>query len=175
KPIQLVTVTKTSTTTGKIRISWNPAYDVNIKGYGVYRSDDGFSWKRIRQVDSGTAITDSGLNTYRQSYYYKIQPYDSCGNFGDYSPYHQSIQLKAQAKNSYDQLNWNPYQGWGVKQYMIYRDGKKIGAVGKDTLNFKDTLVYCDTIYKYTVVASDDQDETVFSMSNTDSVRAFDH
>ena len=116
--------------------------DVSIEGYDVLRSDDGITWFLAGQVYGVTSMVDSGLNTYRQSYYYKIQPFDSCGNFGNNSAYHQTIQLKVQADNGYDQLNWNPYLGWPVKHYIIYQDGKQGGhcAAKATPLNYSDSL-----------------------------------
>jgi len=175
RPIKSVSVTRTGSLTGNISVSWNPAKDVNLKGYNIFRSNDGFSWFLIKEVYGDTTMVDSGLNTYGQSYYYKIQPFDSCGNLGNYSLVHESIRLKVQAQNSYNQLNWNGYQGWRVEKYIIYRDGKIFGSTAKDSFHFNDTLVYCGIEYQYKVVGIDSLDSTIISFSNTDSARAFDH
>jgi len=174
--VQRATVNKTSTTKGKINISWNPSPSKNIEFYNVYRSVDGKNWNEVSHWNPNLNLTDSDFNTYSQSYYYKIETVDSCGNIGSFSGVHRTVYLKASAGNSQNNLDWNAYQGWNVKNYLVFKNGTLLATLPGNILNYNDTLVFCDTMYKYTIKAiCDTTTDTLFSASNTDSARAFDH
>src|SRR6185437_7490821 len=181
KPIQVATVSQTGITNGQVLLYWSPAIDSNIEGYNIYRSSDGLVWDLIGKSGPKTfrgllEMVDMGLNTYGQPYYYRIQPFDSCGNIGDYASFHETIHLKVTAQNGYNQINWNAYVGWKIKEYVLTRNGRFLASVGKDTLSFKDTLVYCDSMYNYRIVGIQDTTHQILGLaSNTDSARAFDH
>jgi len=174
-PIVLATVTKGGITDGRIKLSWNGATDKNLSGYNVYRSLDGFYWSLVIGHWPGTSLIDSGLDTYDQSYYYKIQPVDSCGNLGPFTIYHQTIHLIASSENGFNQLSWNGYVGWPVKKYLLYRDGIQIDTFSNTTFAFKDSAIICHTIYQYLIKAIDSVNDTIISASNTDSARASNH
>jgi len=176
KPIQRATVLKTGVINGKVNISWNASPAKNIEHYKIYRSIDGNNWTEISQVFRRLEMTDSGLNTYGQAYYYKIQPIDSCGNIGDFSQVHKTIQLKASPGNSFNSLIWNRYEGWNVKKYLVIRNANLLTTLSGNLLTYRDTLVFCDSVYHYIIKAvCDTSTDTLFSASNTDSARAFDH
>jgi gliding motility-associated-like protein len=159
-----------------VSLSWAASPARNILGYDIYRSADGLTWKLLAHAYTGLSLTDTALNTYGQSYYYKIQPVDSCGNLGLFTNIHKTIRVKATAGNQQVKLDWNAYKGWKVKKYLVYRDGKLIRAVGKDTITVDDTLVICSRMYSYMIKAvCDTLSDTLMAASNTDSVRAFDH
>jgi len=176
KPIQRATVIKTSTTKGKVNVSWNRSPSKNIEFYNVYRSEDGKNWTEVSHLNPRLNLTDSGFNTYSQPYYYKIQPVDSCGNLGQFSIIHKTINLKARPGNSQNNLSWNKYEGWNVKQYLVIKNGTLLATLPNTALAYSDTLVLCGTVYNYVVKAvCDTTADTLFSASNTDSARAFDH
>jgi len=184
KPIVVATVIKTGVSDGKIQLNWNAATDNNLLGYNVYRSVDGLYWSLIIGHWPGTSLIDSGLDTYDQSYYYKIQPVDSCGNLGPFTIYHETIHLKASASTDstssatgrgYIQLSWNGYAGWPVKKYLLYRDGVLIDSFTNNQLAYKDSSIICHTIYQYLIKAIDSVNDTIISASNTDSARAANH
>jgi len=175
KPIIVATVTKTGITDGRILLSWNAATDNNLEGYNIYRNGNGIGWILIRQQYVGTSLTDTGLDTYDQSYYYKIQPVDSCGNSGPFTIYHNTIYLKAKADNGFNYLNWNGYSGWKVKKYLLYKNGSLIDTLASNVFAFKDTSVICNTVYQYLIMAIDSVNDTIISASNTDSAKALNH
>jgi hypothetical protein len=172
KPITVATVTNTGITDGRISLIWNAAEDHNLNGYDIYRSSDGINWTLIQKAYPGLSLIDSGLNTYRQSYFYKIQPVDSCGNLGSLTIDHETIDLQTSAGNGFNQLSWNGYQGWPVSYYRIYKDGKLIDSVTNSISNYKDSLVICNTVYQYLIQAIDASNDSIISYSNTDSTRA---
>jgi len=175
KPVILATVTKTGIKDGRILLSWNAATDNNLEGYNIYRSSDGIIWQEIRQGFVGLSLTDTGLNTFRQAYYYKIQPFDSCGNTGPFTIYHTTMQLTASAGNGFNHLSWNGYAGWGVEKYLVYKNGALIDTLANNVFSFKDTAVICQTTYQYLVKAIDSSNDTIISASNTDSAKALNH
>jgi len=185
-PISLATVLKTGSSDGKILLSWQAAepplggrgqgHGSPIAGYNIDRSNDGIVWNRRLSGYRGLTLTDSILNTYGQPYYYRVQAVDSCGNVGAFTNFHKTINLKATAGNQFIQLNWNKYLGWKVKKYLLYRDNILIASIGKDTINFKDTLTVCTQMYHYLVKAiCDTTNDTLISASNIDSIKSFDH
>ncbi len=167
-----------------ISLKWNPAIDHNLLGYNVYRSVDGLYWSLIIGHWPGTSLIDSGLDTYDQSYYYKIQPIDSCGNLGPFTIYHETIHLRAKASTAstssatgrgYIQLSWNGYLGWPVKKYLLYRDGILIDSFANNQFAYKDSSIICNTNYQYLIKAIDSINDTIISASNMDSARAANH
>jgi len=175
-PIQVATVVKTGSAKGSVHISWNPSISENIEGYNLFRSQDGLYWLPVAKDLPSLSFLDSDLNTYGRPCYYKVQPVDSCGNLGSYTTIHKTINLHAQPGNQSVQLDWTAYQGWKVRKYMLYKNGAFVDSTSKGTLSYRDTLVLCDTVYKYLVKAvCDTTTDTLVSWSNTDSVRAYDH
>lgn len=63
-------------------IYWNPVYESDLEGYGVYRSfyEDG-PYQRIGEVDRGeeTEFIDDGLEN-GETYFYAVDAFDDCGN-----------------------------------------------------------------------------------------------
>ncbi len=175
KPITDVTVIRTDVTDGKIKIDWSAATDKNLAGYNVYRSIDRLYWSLIIDHWPGTSLIDTGLNTYRQAYYYKIQPVDSCGNTGTSTIYHESLQLTASTNNGFNQLSWNGYVGWTVRKYLVYKNGVLIDTLANNVFAFKDTAVICNTVYQYLIKGIDSVNDTIISASNTDSAKAINH
>ena len=175
KPILLATIVRTGIQDGRIKLDWSRAFDNNLEGYNIYRSGDGIFWQEIRQGFVGLSLTDTGLNTYRLAYDYKIQPIDSCGNLGPYTTYHTTMQLTASAGNGFNRLYWNGYAGWMVKKYLVYKNGVLIDSESNNVFSYKDTDVICLNVYQYLIKAIDFNNDTIISASNTDSVTAFNH
>ncbi len=175
RPILIAIVVRTGLRDGRIELDWLATTDKNLAGYNIYRSIDGLYWSLVIDHWPGTSLTDTGLNTYRQAYYYKIQPVDSCGNTGPFTTYHESIQLTASAGNGYNQLYWNGYVGWKVKKYLVFKNGVLIDSLANNVFAFKDTAVICNTVYQYLIKAIDSVNYTIISASNTDSAKALNH
>src|SRR5207237_1281079 len=107
---------------GQVYVDWNKSVSKDAAGYYIERSNDGKSFVQIALTDS-SYYTDTGLNTYRNSWFYRIRPFDSCGNMGDYSEIHQTIGLSVSPGNQRNILDWNAYQGWTPLYYVLLRDG----------------------------------------------------
>lgn len=147
-------------TTSSLKLTWGSV--PNAKEYNVYR--DG---KNVATV-GGTQFNDTNLaeNT---TYAYQIE---AVGNNGKVSE--KSTVVKATTQSSEVEDNQKPTVPtnvhsmgttettvdlmWtksthflGVKNYEVYRDGKKIATTEKTS--FKDTGLNANTMYKYTVKA----------------------
>jgi hypothetical protein len=170
------TVIKTDVTNGVVELDWNASASTDVMGYLIERSTDGKTWTSINGTIMALMYNDSNLNTYGRPYMYRITPLDTCGNIGrGYSVTHETIRLKGQGGNQRIYLNWNPYQGWKVKTYNIFRDGKILVSLPKDSLKFIDTIATCTQYYHYVIEAVADSNILLSTVSNIDSVRPFDN
>jgi gliding motility-associated-like protein len=169
-------VLNTGKTKGVIELDWTASPSTDVNGYVIYRSTDNNNWTIINKMVIGLTYNDSNINTYRQSYYYRITPIDTCRNLGaTFSVTHKSIQLTAVAGNQDVLLHWTKYLGWKILKYNIYRDGKIIGTANKDSIRFQDTLATCTNTYHYKVESVADSSVFIAALSNEDSARPVDH
>jgi len=174
--LQYATIASTGISNGQVKLSWDASQSGDVQGYLVYRSLDNHIWAQDGKMVQGLSYIDSDLNTYRQNYYYKIAPVDSCGNAGaGFSQYHATMVLNVQGGDQKAFLNWNPYIGWKVKSYLIIKDGAILATVGDTVTNYTDTLVNCRQYYHYVIEAVADTPLRYESYSNTDSVKPYDN
>lgn len=93
-----------------------------ILHYNVYRSTNNKAYKLIARVASfGSEFLDYDVNLKEQSYFYKVEPINSCDvNVvnGNVSP---KILLKAKLSDGVTKLNWTKHDEWkeGVEKYVI--------------------------------------------------------
>lgn len=159
-PQKPVNVQVSDTTTSSLKLTWDKVE--NSKEYNVYR--DG---KKVATV-GGNQFNDMNLaeNT---TYTYQVE---AVGNNGKVSEKSASIKVTTQSSAVEDNqkptaptsvhsmattessvdLMWTKSTHFlGVKNYEVYRDGKKVGTTAKTS--FKDTGLKANTTYKYTVKA----------------------
>ena len=174
--IMEATVISTSTNKGIVGLRWQPSASNDIYGYNIFRSTDGIKWTQIKSKYRNIAYYDSNLNTYKQAYYYRIRPVDSCGNLGVmYSFTHTTIEMHVKDTGlQATVLHWNGYKGWPVKYYVIMRDDTVLTTIAGNIRDFMDTMVTCDHIYHYKIMAIADSAAKLISMSNEDSVPGID-
>lgn len=107
-----------------------------------------------------TNLVVNGLNTLGKSYCHIIRQRNFCGVMTDSSKVvpHCSIETKAFGDTNSGLVTWSPYVGWKqVKQYHIWRKPKgsetftRVGTVAGNTLQYRDTTVFCHVIYDYRV------------------------
>jgi hypothetical protein len=126
-------------------VYWNPVYEEDLAGYGVYRSSNEVGpYHRIGDVGRGedTEFTDEDL-TNGATYYYAVDSYDYAGNESDlsyetvddtprpegweftwftrqYRPLEAGIAI---LPNDYDALVWMPYNSTAAQYYLTSGDG----------------------------------------------------
>jgi gliding motility-associated-like protein len=103
----------------------NSAY---IPEVSLQRSIDGLNYIEITKLPvTGTDLEyyDSEVDVYNESYTYRVQIIDSCGNPGAYSNRAKSILLNVQTGDveRINYLSWNPYSEFdgSILAYRIYR------------------------------------------------------
>ncbi|WP_206912053.1 hypothetical protein IGL98_003251 [Enterococcus sp. DIV0840] len=159
-PATPTNVKTSEVTTSSLKLTWNTVS--NAKEYNVYR--DG---KKVATV-GGTQFNDANLaeNT---TYSYQVEAVGTNDKISE-----KSAAVKATTQSSEVEDNQKPTAPtnvhsmgttentvdlmWtksthflGVKNYEVYRDGKKVATTEKTS--FKDTGLKADTTYKYTVKA----------------------
>jgi gliding motility-associated-like protein len=132
----------------KAEIQGNKSQATRISGdFTIFRRPWGSEdWQKVgTTTEVGNTFTDSGLQSDKLSYEYRISSLNPCGE-EIISPPHRSILLsgKAQEDNNQVLLEWNPYEGWkkGVEKYEIWTrvDGEEeyrlLAATDRQTRHF---------------------------------------
>lgn len=147
-------------TVSSLKLTWDTVS--NVKEYNVYR--DG---KKVATV-GGTQFNDTNLveNT---SYAYQVEAVGTTGKISEKSTVVKATTQKSEAEDNQKptaptnvhsmgttehsvDLMWTKSAHFlGVKQYEVYRDGKKVATTEKTS--FKDTGLNAETTYKYSVKA----------------------
>ncbi|MDQ3072691.1 MAG: gliding motility-associated C-terminal domain-containing protein, partial [Bacteroidota bacterium] len=172
-----VTVTRTGAADGSVDIQWNPSASKDVAGYNLYHSTDGANWQPAATNITGLDHSHPGLNTAAQSYYYRLEAIDSCGNLSAVpSAPHRTILLEAASGNQQVSLTWNAYEGWPVERYDVFRNSALIASVNGGGTSYADTLVLCTEMYTYRIEAYSQETASVIysSSSNTDSAKPYD-
>lgn len=109
-----------------ILVEWFPPFNNKfpIKTFNLQRSANGVGFNAAFQPLSGRTFSalDKKVAVNAQSYWYKINFTDSCGDLSPYSEVHRSIHLRADTnRDERPVLFWNHYEGWdsGVAFYEI--------------------------------------------------------
>ena len=150
---------------GHAQLSFNKSTNPNATGYKIYRQAGNGSFKYLATIwhpSSSTVIFNDLINTTKDSFSYHISTLDTCGDASSYSDTHTTIHLQ-NSLNGCEQaiyLSWNPYVGWPVKQYRIYRatnGGAEtlLATVLGNTASYKDVNVNDHYQYCYRVLATD--------------------
>ncbi|MCB0516526.1 MAG: gliding motility-associated C-terminal domain-containing protein [Chitinophagales bacterium] len=137
---------------GQARIEWIPVTGNGAFGYIIYQAGptpiDTVYGSNTSFYLHTTATPNLGVESYT------ISTIDSCLNSGTYNPdFHSTIFLTAEydtCRNEVD-MQWTPYQGWEVNDYIIYKirpsDGSNIAI---------DTVPASQQYYTASVQAYDD-------------------
>ncbi len=166
-----------------VKIIWenNPAID--LAAYVLFRYDPQMNY--YRQVFTETNMDntnysltseyiDIGLNTLQNSYTYKIQAIDICGNTIplDMLKAHTTINISSQQSGENILVTWTPYQGCPINTYELYRAApgeqfQYLSTLPPSTPTFLDTTFICPMPYAYKVMATDLCGNTYTSYSDT--------
>ena len=178
--LKAVSKTRTDTANGQVTVKWSPVADtgnnVLFRLYYQGPSDTAFSLLKdsIRSPDS-TYQHDS-INTQTANHLYYLNAIDSCGIESDATPIHQTIDLTFKVGQLSHKLQWTPYQGFPVQNYLVQRrQGNRF--ITLDSLNAKDTAITkfpepCNVPISYRIKAIDSN--ATFSYSDTATREALD-
>lgn len=162
----------------EIQFIWEPSAIVDFEYYTVFRMDPfSKSYIKIATIEdqSINEFIDDGLNTLQNTYCYKIQTTDQCGNqellinLTAYCTMNVSSQTTATEIN----VTWTPYQGCNIAAYQVYRIeageefGTMVGEVPPSELTFTDSSIICPVPYSYRIIARALCGEHYSSLSDT--------
>ncbi len=175
--ISYVSVVITSKKHGRIDINWARSKSIDVAFYNLYRQADLTSpWVAIATRLTDTMYVDSILDTYRNSYSYRVEAADSCSSPNtSRSKVNTSISLTTQPGDQKIILNWNAYTGWQPAGYIVIRNGVPIGRVGGAITSFTDSTVMCPDTYFYIITAINPYDTNLYAVSSIDSAKPYDN
>ncbi|UPT66539.1 MAG: gliding motility-associated C-terminal domain-containing protein [Sphingobacteriales bacterium JAD_PAG50586_3] len=161
---------------GNAIIGWEPAVDIDVVGYIIYQNIGG-NWVPIDTVAgyNNTSYINPNSTADAASEQYAIAAYDSCGGYGNYGQYHQTIYLQADVDACTGEalLDWNAYINMVPSQnsfnvFVSQNNGpySLVGSVGATTTNYTAQSLQPGITYCYFVQATD-ANGTVSSSSNT--------
>lgn len=167
-----------------IRLEFSPYLSRDYNNYVIYRSTKGEDFKLYKTIYNqlDTVVIDDNVNTFAQSYTYKVYSLTKCGkqSLDGISAAHTSILLKTQPDTNEVTVNWSPYKGWDeLESYTIYRQAQNeddyyaIAMVDSSSTQYIDTNVICGYTYKYLIRATKDGETALLSHSNNSVAKPF--
>ena len=178
---KILSVSVLSNTSVKIIWENNPALD--LAAYIIYRRDPVmnifrtiYSMANIQNTNFSltSEFTDNGLNTLQNTYTYKVQAIDTCGNTIPIERLtgHTTINVSSISSGTNILVSWTPYGGCPVSSYQLYRaaPGNQFNFLARlspDSLTYLDTTFTCPIPYSYRVMATDLCGNTYTSYSDT--------
>ncbi len=165
-----------------IKLEFSPYLSRDYNNYVIFRSTKGSDFKLYKTIYNqlDTIVIDNDVNTFGQSYTYKVYSQTQCGkqSYADESKAHTTVLLKTQADTNKVTVFWSQYKGWNnLGSYTIYRqspDDKEfvqIAKVNKTEATYIDTDVICGYTYKYVVHAAQNVVNPLLSSSNVSTAK----
>ena len=173
--IQFVTVVSNTST----QLKWNQSTANDFSHYEIYRKDNSTgNYSSIATINNSAIVTFldfTNLNTLENSYCYKVQTIDNCGNTLplDSLQEHCTINATAKGYNEDIQINWSSYIGASVNTYSIYRMETVsdipvlVATVPSSILSIIDTTLACPFYYSYRIKANNLNGSSGCSYSDT--------
>jgi len=158
---KIITATKTisSVTNGAVTIRWQSiAGQKYMSGTELFYSANRINYTLLATVPANQdSFVQTGINTQTENEFYYIKNLDSCGTSSDSSVIHKTMTLTVSVGKLLHKLNWTPYKGFKVNEYIIQ---KLIGSNFQpiDTVSGIDTFmrfspVPCNQVEKYRIEA----------------------
>ncbi|HYG03470.1 MAG TPA: gliding motility-associated C-terminal domain-containing protein [Chryseosolibacter sp.] len=153
--ITKVSVVKTHSTDGEVRIEWVEPYEADAilfpppYSYRVMRAEGFTGDINLTDVVTSTSLTertDIGLNTQDKIYNYRVIAFDAQDDVIDTSTVASTVRLEAQSQLNSIQLTWRAEVPWSNQiglPHVIYRQEQGEGDVFTDPVQL-DELVQVD-------------------------------
>lgn len=146
---QVCMVTVDSTNTHNV-VVWDKTANPEAEYFKIYRegfcNSIDFGYVGSTDADSLSIFNDTVVNTDTRSWKYYVTAVDTCGNESWPSEVHRTIHLTSVLDANVDAyLQWEPYQGRPVAEYLIYRKQPAgllfdlIDTVDASVVNYLDT------------------------------------
>ncbi len=180
--LRSASVMYTDAVKGEVLINFNTVNDKYLKGYIIFRSANGGSYKEIDTFFYlGKGIYqyfDNGLNTIKNTYSYYFESFDSCGNIATPGDTHTTVHISVFPQNGKNLISWNSYKGFSNSEYVIYRRSatliwNKIAVLDDNIVNYSDSSIYCNKLYTYQILVRNKNSRVDSAFSNTDTATAF--
>lgn len=167
-----------------IKLEFSPYLSRDYNSYVVFRSTKGGAFQLYKTIYNqlDTIVIDGDVNTFAQSYTYKVYSQTKCGKISldGESEAHTSILLQTQADTNKVIVDWSAYKGWSnLGSYTLYRMSPDVNAfipittVNKDVTHYIDTNVICGYSYNYLIYASQNTSAPLLSRSNNSIAKPF--
>jgi gliding motility-associated-like protein len=155
-----------------------------VQAISIQRQNAGGGFDELIVIpvsSNNISYTDSNVDPNSQSYTYRVQIIDSCGNYTSYSNYARTILLHVSKDDVRltTQLNWSAYAQFdgSILGYTIYRgidgnfNGLPLATVGPNVYFYEDTLedvVFTGKVCYYVeaIEGSNRYDDSKISRSN---------
>jgi PKD repeat protein len=156
----------------KVKITWLNVADPDIWAYHLFRQDNQTGlWNQVYSVIDTNANSLNVVNSYIdvvpntlvETYSYRIQTEDRCGNRMslELSDIHTTINISSEERQDGIYVSWTPYQGCFFNEYELFR--KESGAnqwnliaiLPSSMTEYYDSSGLCPGIYQYRVKAKD--------------------
>ncbi len=168
-------------------VSFNPYPGNDFIDYAVYRFDGNtpiFLDNINDRLNTTFLDTFPGVDATENIYCYKVLAQNICEEYSslDDTEEHCTVELATNPGTDQITLSWNPYVGWDVGTYRIYRANNYeltsltlIGEVPGDQLFFVDTATFCTDSISYRIAAVDlsPNNEQSFSDISADAPEHF--
>lgn len=153
----------------EVLMEHKPNTEIDFEKYIIYSSTNQYN----KSVITDTTLTEGGLNTLTTPYSYKMVAVDVCRNTSEFSRTHTTVDIEATPSINSIELNWTSYDGFGSKQYEIWRKKPEdpsfsyLITVSGDSLHYTDTNVFCHQPYLYAVKTIQTDSLLQYSWSDT--------
>ncbi|MGB0431823.1 MAG: hypothetical protein ACPGLV_15215, partial [Bacteroidia bacterium] len=108
-----------------VEVTFNKSASAEVNQYAFIRSANGGTFGLVGTTsDNSNTINytdNSSLSTSNTSYCYKIIAQDSCGNSGDTSKAHCTVNLKGFDGQRTSKIRWNKYKGYPIDSQFLQR------------------------------------------------------
>jgi trimeric autotransporter adhesin len=138
-PVQAPVITSvTVSTENKNQLAWEQTENENISYFKIYRdaAETEGAWIHVGNISYPGSYTFTDPSSYPnvRSYKYRISTIDKCGNEIYNILNHKTIKLTVdQTSDASNLLMWNPYEGFEVGGYKIYKGVDAANLLPVDT------------------------------------------
>lgn len=148
-----------------IIIEWPMANFFGFDYYSLYRFNVlTNNYEQITTISdiTTTSYIDTGINTMKDVYCYKISVTNKCDETSDMEQCnsHCAMNMTTQTVGKHHtKVDWTPYIGCNVDNYVVYRNKigndnlQPIASVTSTSFSYTDTTSYCSGTYNYKVEA----------------------
>lgn len=155
--------------------------DFDFTEYEVFLSKNGQNFELVKTTQDmqDTAHVIDVDNALEDIYCVKVVKKNLCGFQSDFDAFNQHCQISLEVIPGTNEvsLDWSPYVGWEVEEYLIYRstpgrglDFRPIESVGQSQNSFIDSSILCYEDHGYKVVAVKSGTPAFRSNSDTNTV-----